>query len=296
MSAALAGYLDSIGTYPLLTAEREQALGREIAHCRHMLARLRTARTGGQAHRIQAYEQRLRAAREEFVVANLRLVVHVAKAYASEHAPLLDLVQEGNISLIRATEKFDWRRGIKFSTYAHWWIRQAVQRAAVEKARAIRVPMRLNELRRHALEASQAMSQQLGRRPRASELAAELNVPTRRVDELRRYASGIESLDEPADGPGHAPLESIADPNAVEPHQVAERRELQRIVRRLVAGLEPREAEIVRLRYGLGIRERRTLEEVGELLHLSRERVRQIQVGAMRKLRSAAAERGLDRY
>lgn len=237
---------------------------------------------------------RLYRAREALISANLRLVVHVAKTFATQNRPLLDLVQEGNIGLMRAAEKFDHRRGTKFSTYAHWWIKQAIQRAIADRGDIVRIPGRLSALRAEISEAAADLRQQNKQQPGNAEIAATVGVSAERVELALAVPRREIGLGADGSGESHT-LDSVEDINAPDPVHLLERRELRGIMSRLLATLHPREAEILRLRFGL--RERpRTLEEVGEVMSLSRERVRQLQSSALRKLREPATERGLHQY
>lgn len=333
-SPTLSVYLKGIGGISLIAAEREAELSEEIQGSYSELikricalpAKYRKSKEGdglngdastdaierllrrldfiGDAPRtknanniagIRRCAKRLFKAREALIAANLRLVVHVAKAFASPHRPLLDLVQEGNIGLIRAAEKFDHRRGTKFSTYAHWWIKQAIQRAIHDKGETVRVPGRLSSLRAEISDAATELRQELGRQPGADEIAAAVGVTRDRVLlALGVPRREISLTDE--DGSESQLLGSLEDPNNPDPVRLLEQRELSRIIARLLSVLDPREAEIVRLRFGLQLDRVRTLEEVGDQLRLSRERVRQLQSSALQKLRDPARGYGLTNY
>jgi RNA polymerase primary sigma factor len=326
----LTAYLDEIGSRPLLTADREVKLATEIQTSKAKLERLlrkgphrtprppRRRRTKGRsagegmlrrlsretgrvvapdhAREAMIWLGRLVRAREELILGNLRLVVHVAKPYASRGISLSDLIQEGNVGLIRAAEKFDHRHGTKFSTYAHWWIRQAVQRAVAEKADTVRVPIRVGELRRRISEVSAELSQQYGRRVTQDEIACAMALPARKIEELMSVPTESQPIEEEP-GRSRSIVEQGMQPDgAPQPLRSFERSELRGLVASLLARLESREAEILRLRYGLEDREKRTLEEVGRIMGLSRERVRQIQSSALAKLRDPADHEGLRNY
>ncbi len=239
--------------------------------------------------RIELGERAALEARHEMVNANLRLVVSVAKKYAHRGLPLLDLVQEGNLGLMRAVDKFEYRRGFKFSTYATWWIRQAVSRAVIDQGRTIRVPVHTVESISRLNRASRAHLQQFGTEPDAATLARQLGMPEAKVRELRHIAKEPMSLDTPLGTEGESTLgDTIADPLAPSPADMAERASLSSLVDELLAGLSAHEAQVLRLRYGIGAGcDKLTLEEVGRQLDLSRERVRQIEAGALRKMRPA---------
>jgi len=330
--ASLSSYLREVGAIPLIDAGQEVELAREIQHCRGALLRLverlprdcsadvrgvdgaaarpardgilrrlechvathRRCRASKLLDRARQYVARLERAREALVLANLRLVVHVAKPYAGGKLPLLDLIQEGNIGLMRASEKFEHDHGTKFSTYAHWWIKQAIQRAVAERSETIRVPIRVSELRKQVLDSAEDLRQALGREPAIGEVAAAARLPARRVDALFRVPRESVALE--PDGPGSSRLHALrvieraADGSALGDIQ---RRELRMVVESLLVTLSPREAEVLRLRFGLQALGERTLEEVGTSLRLSRERVRQIQAQALRKLREPAERDGL---
>jgi RNA polymerase sigma factor (sigma-70 family) len=232
-------------------------------------------RRGGEAH-------------DAFVVANLRLVVSIAKRYQRSGVPVLDLVQDGNIGLIYAVEKFDWRKGFKFSTYATWWIRQAIARGVANTARTVRLPShieaRLSEYRRtrHELE------RQLGRAPTMSEVADALGVLENQVDEMLRFASEPQSLSQPLVHDSLLELgDLIEDEFAVSPCDAAMIAGVATEVTALLGVLHERERLILSLRYGLDCGQPRTLDEVGKHLHISRERVRQLESKALVKLRHA---------
>jgi RNA polymerase sigma factor (sigma-70 family) len=264
----------------------------------HRLSAIReslTERDQVNADHIRACADRLYQAREALIAANLRLVVHVAKSFAAPRRPLLDLIQEGNIGLMRAAEKFDHRRGTKFSTYAHWWIKQAIQRAINDKGETVRVPGRLSTLRAEISDAAGDLRQELGCQPTTEQIAAAVGVSSERVAlalGIPRREVGLTTEDsgEPQ------LLNSVEDPNNPDPVRLLDRRELCGTMSRLLETLQPREAEILRLRFGLQLDRVRTLEEVGEQMRLWRERVRQRQSSALRKLREPATVRGLRGY
>jgi RNA polymerase primary sigma factor len=227
----------------------------------------------------------VRKARDTLVNGNLRLVISVAKKYCNRGLPIADLIQEGNIGLMRAVDKFEYRRGFKFSTYAHWWIRQAVTRAIQDKSHSIRVPVhmmeRINKLRRAALD----ISLEHGRQARADELAERLNLSEQQVHEMHRIAKDTVSLQTPLREREDGYLgDTIEDNQTRSPMDAAVDTGLQTHVRGLLEVLTPREAEVLALRHGIGTEREHTLSEIGEVFGVSRERVRQIQAQALKKV------------
>jgi RNA polymerase primary sigma factor len=236
--------------------------------------------------RARSAKRKLDEARDALTVANLRLVVHIAKGYARKGLPLGDMIQEGNLGLMRAVEKFEYDRGNKFSTYAYWWIRQAIDRGVADKARTIRIPVHLVERRRKIARAASELRQVLGRRPTPQEIADRLGVTDESVEEVFGLVDEPTALDEPTSDDGRTSrAANVADPQANARIERTERDDLVQRLDETMKRLSPREEQIVRLRYGLGTDEPATLEETGRAVGLSRERVRQLEAQALRKLR-----------
>ena len=281
-------YLDGIGKYPLLTKDDEVRLAQLIEAGRSARAELES-----ESAILPARERELRRAKrtgqvasEEFINANLRLVVSIAKKYQSSEMPILDLIQEGNLGLMHAVEKFDWRRGFKFSTYATWWIRQSIGRGIDNTSRTVRLPVHAGDQVRRMLRARAQLEGQTGRLPSASELADYLQMRQDDVEALLGYVVEPVSLATPVGAEGDTELADIvADNNSPTPFDVVAEAMLGGEVDRLLTSLGERERQILRLRYGLDRGEPRTLEEVGAELSLTRERIRQIERSALAKLR-----------
>jgi RNA polymerase sigma factor (sigma-70 family) len=289
-------YLRDIGRHRLLTREDEVRLAQAVEAGRDARAELAA---GGRLGPTRALELRRTAragddAAAAFVNTNLRLVVAIAKRYQASDLPLLDLVQEGNLGLMHAVEKFDWRKGFKFSTYATWWIRQAITRGIANGSRTIRLPVNAGELLGRVISARTRLEGQLGRRPSVNELAGDLGIGADRIVEILRHAAAPASLSEPLHHDGDGELgDLVEDPGAVSPFEAAAASLLPGVVATMLAGLSDREREIIRLRFGLDCGEARTLEEVGARFDLTRERIRQIEARAMSKLRHPTADQKL---
>jgi RNA polymerase sigma factor (sigma-70 family) len=287
-------YLNDIGKHALLTKDDEARLAQAIEVGRQ--ARREMAGTVGLSPSRQRELRRLirggEEATETFVKANLRLVVSIAKKYQAAELPLLDLVQEGNLGLMHAVEKFDSHKGFKFSTYATWWIRQAITRGIANSGRTVRLPVHAGDLLKQVVRARGRLEGQLGRRPTVAELAADLGVAEERVVDILRHASDPLSLSESLGDDGSAELgDLVADQSAVSPFEAAAVALLRDEVNRLLVGLDEREREILRLRFGLDRGEPRTLDEIGEVFSLTRERIRQLEARAMSKLRHPTLQR-----
>ena len=287
-------YLNDIGKYALLDKQDEARLAEAIEGGREARTEFAATEAITPAHKrelrrlIRDGDQ----AAETFVQANLRLVVSIAKKYQSAELPLLDLVQEGNLGLIHAVHKFDWRKGFKFSTYATWWIRQAITRGIANTGRTIRLPVHAGDLLTQVTQARGRLEGQLGRRPTVAELAADLELGEEKVIEILRHAAEPLSLSEPLGEDGDAEFgDMVEDRSAVSPFDAAAAALLSGEVNKMLLALDEREREILRLRFGLDRGEPRTLDQVGEHFSLTRERIRQIEARAMSKLRQASIDR-----
>jgi RNA polymerase sigma factor (sigma-70 family) len=290
-------YLNDIGKYPLLTRAEEVRLGELVLAGRTAaahLARLRDRADAAQQRRLVAAIRAGESATQQFVRANLRLVVSIAKRYQASGLPLLDLIQEGNFGLIHAVERFDPRRGFKFSTYATWWIRQTIARGIANTGRSIRLPVHAGDQLLAIRMANTAFEVRHGRPPTAAELSAAVSLPSKKVEELVPYLSEPLSLSERLNE-GEVELgELVEDDSSMAPDQAALAAMLPAQVAALLQILEPREREILCLRYGLDRGKPRTLEEVGECFGLTREGVRQAELKAIAKLRRRSAVAGRD--
>jgi RNA polymerase primary sigma factor len=291
-------YLKEVGRVPLLTAEEEVELAQRIERGR--MAREELAKGNVPPNRRQELQKLIEdgwAAREHLITANSRLVISVAKKYMGRGVPFLDLIQEGNIGLIRAAKKFDYRRGHKFSTYATWWIRQAVTRAIADQGRTIRVPVHMGDQINKLLRVQHQLTQRLGRDPSVDELAEALEVTPAKVENMIQVARRPLSLETPTDDEEDSVLgDFIQDEEVPAPDETATYNLLREHLDSVLAGLPPREVRILQLRYGLLDGQAYTLEEVGRKMGVTRERVRQIEAQALSRLRHPSIRRKLRDY
>ena len=265
-------YLKEIGKIPLLSPEEE------IDYAKKMM---------------DGDEE----AKKKLSEANLRLVVSIAKKYVGRGMLFLDLIQEGNLGLIKAVEKFDYRKGYKFSTYATWWIRQAITRAIADQARTIRIPVHMVETINKLIRTSRHLLQQLGREPTIEEIAAEMEMPIEKVKEIKKVAQEPVSLETPIGEEEDSHLgDFIPDDDAPSPSELAAYTLLREQLNEIIETLTPREAKVLRLRFGLEDGKARTLEEVGKEFQVTRERIRQIEAKALRKLRHPSRSKKLKDY
>ena len=265
-------YLREIGRIPLLTYEQELDLAKRI---------------------LEDDEE----AKQKLAESNLRLVVSIAKKYVGRGMLFLDLIQEGNMGLIKAVEKFDYTKGFKFSTYATWWIRQAITRAIADQARTIRIPVHMVETINKLIRTSRHLLQQLGREPSVEEIAEEMEIPVEKVMEIQKIAQDPVSLETPIGEEDDSPLgDFIQDDDSPAPHDSAAYTLLKEQLEEVMNTLTPREAKVLKLRFGLEDGKARTLEEVGRQFQVTRERIRQIEAKALRKLRHPSRSKKLRDY
>lgn len=298
-------YLKEIGRVPLLTSAEEVRLAERVAKglkAEEELAMHAAAETldSIEQSRRSLLERHVRAgdaAKSDLTSANLRLVVSIAKRYGGRGIPLLDLIQEGNLGLMRAVEKFDHQKGFKFSTYATWWIRQAITRAIADQARTIRIPVHMVEIMSRVRREQRRLTQELGREPTMDELAECCDLSTQRVEELLKIAQDPLSLDTPVGAEDDTSLaDFVEDSQAIRPADAATRKMLGVEVEKVLCQLNPREQEVVRLRFGLDDGRPRTLEEVGRTFGVTRERIRQIESKTLAKLRHPQRSEHLKGY
>ncbi len=265
-------YLREIGRIPLLTYDEELELAKKI---------------------LEGDED----AKQKLAESNLRLVVSIAKKYVGRGMLFLDLIQEGNMGLIKAVEKFDYTKGFKFSTYATWWIRQAITRAIADQARTIRIPVHMVETINKLIRISRHLLQQLGREPSPEEIAAEMEIPVEKVTEIQKIAQDPVSLETPIGEEEDSHLgDFIQDEDSPAPHDAASYTMLREQLEEVMNTLTPREAKVLKLRFGLEDGKSRTLEEVGKEFNVTRERIRQIEAKALRKLRHPSRSKKLRDY
>ncbi len=295
---AIGLYLREMSRVPLLTLEEEQQLAQAVEVGRRAQAELKN-NGADPVHREQLMAQINAglAAREHLIKANTRLVVSIAKKYIGRGIPFLDLIQEGNLGLMKAVEKFDHQRGFRFSTYATWWIRQTITRAIADQARTIRVPVHMSDLIRRLYATLHELEQQYGRQPTPEEIAAEMGLEPRKVQWMLQVSWRPVSLERPVGEDDESELgHFIEDERSPTPSQSAYQDLLGEKIEEMLATLSPREARILRLRFGLANGRTYTLEEVGQKFGLTRERIRQIEGKALRRLRHPCRSRQLREY
>ncbi len=295
-------YLKEIGKVPLLTGDLEVELAKRIEAGNEAAAVLAAAEADPEGHAL-SIEERARLARdlrrgqqakEALIEANLRLVVSIAKRYRNRGLAFLDLIQEGNLGLMRAVEKFDYTKGFKFSTYATWWIRQAITRALADQGRTIRIPVHMVETINKVVRSQRQLLQELGREPTSEEIAARLELTTERVREIQRINQDTVSLEQPMGEEEDFSLSDLIEDHGAEvPDDAATRAMLHEAVREALATLPPREHEVMAMRFGLEDGRIRTLEEVGRAFGVTRERIRQIESKTLAKLRHPNAAQPL---
>jgi RNA polymerase sigma factor (sigma-70 family) len=280
-------YLTDIGQYPLLTKDDEVRLAQAIEAGNTARSELEAAGTKlapGRKRELRRAARDGEDAERTFVQSNLRLVVSIAKKYQASGLPLLDLIQEGNLGLMHAVEKFDWRKGFKFSTYATWWIRQAITRAIADKSRTVRIPVHLHDTLAAVRAAQASLKAELGRDPRPEEIAEEAGVTADKV-ELALSVADTVSLEQPIGEDGAQLGDFIEDEDAADPVQMTEEMDVANSLRVSIERLPEREGRILALRYGFYDGVPRTLEEIGDEFNLTRERIRQLEKLALCRLR-----------
>ncbi len=303
-------YLKEIGKVPLLSAEEEIDLAQKMeagAVAKEKIAILKKRQETASAEEEEEIEEEIKSlqkdlnagdeAKKRLAEANLRLVVSIAKRYVGRGMLFLDLIQEGNLGLIKAVEKFDYRKGYKFSTYATWWIRQAITRAIADQARTIRIPVHMVETINKLIRVSRQLLQELGREPSPEEIAAEMNMPVERVREILKISQEPVSLETPIGEEEDSHLgDFIQDDNVPVPADAAAFTLLKEQLEEVLGTLTEREQKVLTLRFGLEDGRARTLEEVGKEFNVTRERIRQIEAKALRKLRHPSRSRKLKDY
>ncbi len=292
-------YFRQMAQEPLLTAMEEVDLAKHIErgrNARTMMENMGEMSVPERADLIQQVEQ-AQEAREHLGRANTRLVVSIAKRYMGQGLPFPDLIQEGNVGLMRAVDKYDYTRGNRFSTYATWWIRQAITRALAQKTRTIRIPLHMTERIRQMYRTAQLLEQELGRRPTPEEIAEEMDLPADSVRGMMDASQHAIALERPVGDDGDSEFgDFIEDQDTPEPGEAAAHHLLQETIEEVLSELTPRQAHILRLRFGLGGGEQHTLEEIANKFGLSRERIRQLEKEALRRLRHPRLAHNLKDY
>ncbi|MGZ5383230.1 MAG: RNA polymerase sigma factor RpoD [Acidimicrobiia bacterium] len=294
-------YFKEIGRVPLLSPQQEVELAMQneagLRAAAKLSAQPPSVLTAEDNSILELTVRNGEAAQRRLVEANLRLVVSIAKKYVGRGMPLLDLIQEGNLGLMRAVDKFDYRKGFKFSTYATWWIRQSVTRALADQARTIRVPVHMVETINRLAQVQQALRQDMGREPTIDEIAEEMEVEPGKVTELRQIAQDPVSLETPLGEEEDSTLgDFVEDTEAVVPVEAAAFKLLQEYVARALEDLNERERQVIIMRFGLEDGKVRTLEEVGNHFEVTRERIRQLETKALAKLRHPARSKRLEGF
>ncbi len=290
-------YLDEVAGHGLLTAEDEVQLAQAMERGRKAQRKLDTARKLTPADRAELFRaiHQGEEAKMQFIRCNLRLVISIAKRYSSRGLDLLDLIQEGNLGLIRAVEKFDWRKGFKFSTYATWWIRQAITRGLGNHGRTIRLPVHMVDVVRTVQETAMALTEGLRRAPTLEEIAEKSGLDLERVRIAMEAPSDTVSLDRPVGAEGDAELgDFVEDDAAVDPFSIAAETARRDHLEAALEILDPRERQVIELRFGLDGESPRTLSDVGAIFGLTRERIRQIEGRALAKLRHPSCKFDLE--
>jgi len=292
-------YFRQMAQEPLLTADEEVELAKRIERGRKSRKALEHSSTLGMGERADMIHhiEVAQEAREHLGRANTRLVVSIAKRYMGQGLPFPDLIQEGNVGLMRAVDKYDYTRGNRFSTYATWWIRQAITRALAQKTRTIRIPLHMTERIRQMYRTAQLLEQELGRRPTPEEIAEEMDLPADTVRGMMDASQHAIALERPVGDDGDSEFgDFIEDQDTPEPGEAAAHHLLQETIEEVLSELTPRQAHILRLRFGLGGGEQHTLEEIANKFGLSRERIRQLEKEALRRLRHPRLAHNLRDY